>query len=154
MHQTPVCRARRCLFFEGGAALPLLYLFHLAAAWRRVVEKAEHMSQSIDQILDAAEQHQASDVFLQEDEVPRLKINEQIMLLGEEPLSLGDITGLWQACGANPQGDMDRDSGLISHSHTRYRVNLHRTMGRLAAVLRRIKTQIPALDSLGCPTGC
>ena len=109
------------------------------------------MPQSIDSILDAAEQHQASDVFLQEGEVPRLKINEQILLLGEEPLSLAQMSALWQACGANAQGDMDRDSGLISHTHTRYRVNLHRTMGRLGAVLRRIKTTVPALNTLGVP---
>lgn len=111
------------------------------------------MSQTIDSILDAAEQHQASDVFLQEDEVPRLKINEQILMLGEEPLSLAHMTALWQTCGASVQGDMDRDSGLISHTHTRYRVNLHRTMGRLGAVLRRIKTSVPALGTLGVPEG-
>jgi len=109
------------------------------------------MPQNIDSILDAAEQQQASDVFLQEDEVPRLKINEQIVVLGKEPLSLAHMTALWQTCGANAQGDMDRDSGLISRTHTRYRVNLHRTMGRLAAVLRRIKTSVPALKRLGAP---
>ncbi len=109
------------------------------------------MPQNIDSILDAAEQQQASDVFLQEDEVPRLKINEQIVVLGEEPLSLAHMTALWQTCGANAQGDMDRDSGLISRTHTRYRVNLHRTMGRLGAVLRRIKTSVPALKTLGAP---
>jgi pilus retraction protein PilT len=109
------------------------------------------MPQNIDSILDAAEQQQASDVFLQENEVPRLKINEQIVVLGEEPLSLAHMTALWQTCGANAQGDMDRDSGLISRTHTRYRVNLHRTMGRLGAVLRRIKTSVPALKTLGAP---
>lgn len=109
------------------------------------------MSQNIDSILEAAEQHQASDVFLQEDEVPRLKINEQILVLGKEPLTLAHMTALWQTCGADAQGDMDRDSGLISHSHTRYRVNLHRTMGRLGAVLRRIKTTVPDLNTLGVP---
>ncbi len=105
----------------------------------------------IDQILDAAEEHQASDVFLQEDEIPRLKINEQILLWGEEPLSLQQMIGLWQVCGANPESDLDRDSGLMSQNHVRFRVNLHRTMGRLAAVLRRIKTSVPALPALGVP---
>src|SRR5262245_40459217 len=111
------------------------------------------MPQNIDSILDAAEQQQASDVFLQQDEIPRLKINEQISLFGGEPLSLADITAFWQACGANAQsdGDMDRDSGFISHTNTRYRVNLHRTMGRLGAVLRRIKTRVPTLKALGAP---
>src|SRR5437867_7902973 len=111
------------------------------------------MPQNIDSILDAAEQKQASDVFLQEDEVPRLKINEQIIVLGEEPMSLAQMNAFWQACGANVQGDgeMDRDSGFISRTHTRYRVNLHRTMGRLGAVLRRIKTRVPGLEALGAP---
>src|SRR5213593_3211471 len=108
------------------------------------------MEQKFDGILDAAEQQEASDVFLQEDEVPRLKINEQIIVLGEEPMSLAHMIAFWQACGANAQGDgdMDRDSGFISRTHTRYRVNLHRTMGRLGAVLRRIKTNVPSLKAL------
>ncbi len=109
------------------------------------------MSLTIDSILEAAEQHQASDVFLQEGEVPRIKINEQILVLGTEPMGLSQMSGLWQSCGGNPQGDLDRDSGLISHTHIRFRVNLHRTMGRLAAVMRRIKTSVPELSSLGVP---
>ena len=67
------------------------------------------MPQNIDSILDAAEQQEASDVFLQEDEVPRLKINEQIIVLGEEPMSLAHMTAFWEVCGANAQGDGDRD---------------------------------------------
>ncbi len=106
---------------------------------------------SIDTILDAAEAHQASDLFLQEDEVPRLKINEQIMLLGEEPITLQHMIGLWQVCGGKVESDLDRDSGLISHTHVRFRVNLHRTMGRLGAVLRRIKTDITPMPALGLP---
>lgn len=108
---------------------------------------------SIDTILDAAEAHQASDLFLQEDEIPRLKINEQIMLLGEEPVTLQHLMGLWQVCGGKVDSDLDRDTGLISRTHVRFRVNLHRTMGRLAAVLRRIKTDIPPLPNLGLPVG-
>src|SRR6476659_3752892 len=109
------------------------------------------MPQNIDSILDAAEQKQASDVFLQEDEVPRLKINEQIIVLGEEPLSLAQLSAFWQACGADAQseGDMDRDRGFVYRSHTRYRENLHRTVGRLGAVLRRIKTSMHTLEALG-----
>src|SRR5262249_53593150 len=106
------------------------------------------MQQNIDSILDAAEQREASDVFLQEDEIPRLKINEQIVVFGEEPMLLAEITAFWQACGGNTQsnGDMDRDTGFVSRTNTRYRVSLHRTMGRLGAVMRRIKTKVPTLE--------
>jgi len=108
-------------------------------------------SSVIDLILEAAEQNQASDLFLQEGEVPRIKINEQILLLETDPTSLADMTALWHACGADVEHDMDRDSGLLSHQRVRFRVNLHRTMGRLGAVLRRIKTEVPTLNSLGVP---
>src|SRR5260370_15804929 len=121
------------------------------ATYPRVVEVARAMPQNIDSILDAAEQQEASDVFLQEDEVPRLKINEQIIVLGDEPMSPAHMTAFWQACGANAQGAMDRDSGFVSRTHTRCRVSLHRTMGRLGAVLRRIKSSVPTLKSLGAP---
>src|SRR5438105_13457593 len=105
---------------------------------RRVVEVARAMEQKFDSILDAAEQQEASDVFLQEDEIPRLKINEQIIVFGEEPLSLAQMTAFWQACGANAQGDgdRDRDTGFVSRTHTRYLVSLHPTIGRLGPVLR------------------
>jgi twitching motility protein PilT len=68
-------------------------------------------------------------------------------------MPLAQMAAFWQACGGNTNGDgdMDRDSGFISRTHTRYRVNLHRTMGRLGAVLRRIKTRVPGLKALGAP---
>ena len=78
------------------------------------------MPQSIDSILVDAEEPEASDVFLQEDEVPRLKVNEQITVFGDEPLSLAQIAAFWQACGANPQSEeMDRDTGFVSPTRTR-----------------------------------
>ena len=106
---------------------------------------------SIDAVLEAAEEHGASDVFLQEGEIPRLKINEQIMLYGSDPVPLPQMAALWQVCGANAMAETDRDSGLISKNHVRFRVNLHRTMGRLGAVMRRIKTSVPAINTLGVP---
>src|SRR4030095_3546327 len=106
-----------------------------------------------DSILDVAEQREASDVFLQEDEVPRLKVNEQISVFGNEPMSRAQLIAFWQACGANAEdgGVMDRDTGFVSRTKTRYRVSLHRTMGRLGAVMRRIKTKMPTLKALGAP---
>jgi pilus retraction protein PilT len=145
----------RCQDYCGEQAIEEVIADHLFAIARKsaVVEVARAMEQRIDSILDTAEQREASDVFLQENEVPRLKINEQISVLGEEPLSLADITAFWQVCGANAQGDgdIDRDTGFVSRTHTRYRVSLHRTMGRLGAVLRRIKTKVPGLKTLGAP---
>src|SRR5262245_21458611 len=73
--------------------------FHIAPEGRAVLGMCCMASLTIDAILDAAEQHQASDVFLQEGEAPRLKIREQIMLLEAEPMSLPNMVALWQVCG-------------------------------------------------------
>src|SRR5262249_57810163 len=58
-----------------------------------------------------------------------------------------------KACGENAPraGDMDRDTGFISRTHTRYRLSLQRTMGKLGAVMRSIKTKVPGLKALGAP---
>ncbi len=109
------------------------------------------MAITIDDILQAAEDHQASDIFLQEGEVPRMKINDQLMIFGDDPLLLPQMAGLWQACGGDTLTDMDRDSGLISRTHIRFRVNLHKVLGRMAASLRRIRTDIPSMSTLGAP---
>lgn len=109
------------------------------------------MSLSLDDILNAADEHRASDVFLMEGEIPRMKINGQLMLFGDEPMLLAQMTGLWQACGASPDTESDKDSVLISSSQTRYRANLHKAMGRLGAIMRRLRTDLPVLGNLGVP---
>jgi twitching motility protein PilT len=109
------------------------------------------MAISVDDILQAAEEHQASDIFLQEGEVPRMKISEQLMIFGDEPLLLPNMAGLWQACGGDTLKDMDVDTGMVSRSGIRFRVNLHKVLGKLAATLRRIRTDMPSLSTLGAP---
>mgnify|MGYP001304203196 CR=1 FL=1 len=109
------------------------------------------MPLSLDDILNAADEHRASDVFLMEGELPRMKINGQLMLFGDEPMQLSQMVGLWQACGVSPETESDKDSGLVSASRTRYRVNLHKAIGRLGVVMRRIRTDLPVLASLGVP---
>ena len=109
------------------------------------------MAHSIDDILQAAEDHQASDVFLQEGEVPRMKINEQLMVFGDATITLSAMAGLWQACGGNTLKDLDVDTGMVARSGTRFRVNLHKVLGRLAATLRRVRTDMPTLSKLGAP---
>ncbi|MFM2141697.1 MAG: Flp pilus assembly complex ATPase component [Verrucomicrobiota bacterium] len=106
---------------------------------------------SIDDILQAAEDHGASDIFLQEGEIPRMKIHEQLMLFGDEKLMLPQMAGLWQACGADTLKDLDVDTGITSRTGVRFRVNLHKVLGRLAGVLRRVRTDMPSLSALGAP---
>jgi len=96
--------------------------------------------------------HGATDVFLSEGEIPRVRMNGELVTLEMEPLQRGDLETLWQACGASVENDRDRDVRLPMGSGGYLRVNLYRTMDKLAAAVRPIKEEIPELESLGLPT--
>lgn len=109
------------------------------------------MPATIDTILTAAEEYAASDVFVAEGEIARLKIEGQLQTISEEPLDYESLAEFWKACGADVAYDADRDTSYTSPSGRRYRVNLHRHTGRLGAVMRMISTTIPDMASLGLP---
>ena len=48
-------------------------------------------------------------------------------------------------------GPLDFDGSYVASDGSRFRVNLFRSLFKRGAVLRPIKTVVPALDSLGVP---
>ena len=109
------------------------------------------MAVTIEQLIASAEQHEASDLFITEGCVGRAKIGGRIMVLGDDRVEKDDMASFWRECGADPDIDWDKDAAYESGDGIRFRVNLHRTMGRLSAVLRQIRTQVPNMESLGLP---
>jgi hypothetical protein len=68
---------------------------HKTAISARRVITSHRRSLTIDSTLAAANEHQARVAFIQKSEVSRLKINEQMLLLGKEPVSLTLMGGAW-----------------------------------------------------------
>ncbi|MGC6459187.1 MAG: type IV pilus twitching motility protein PilT [Akkermansiaceae bacterium] len=93
----------------------------------------------------------ATDVFLQESEQTRLRLNGEVLAVEGEPLKREDLTILWDACQSDPNHITERDARYKTSSGSYLRVNLFRAMGRLSAAIRPIKDEIPALNSLGLP---
>ena len=93
----------------------------------------------------------ASDLYLAQGLPARLKVNGAFHEPEEPPVSLADMEALARACGTDPASLTDRDAAWYAADGTRFRVNLHRRMGKLGAVLRQIRTQVATLDSLGLP---
>lgn len=94
----------------------------------------------------------ATDVFLSEGEVPRVRVNGELVPLETGAMSRQDLEALWEACRASVEKDRDRDVRYQMQAGGYLRVNLYRAMGKLSAAIRPIKDEIPAMDSLGLPT--
>lgn len=93
----------------------------------------------------------ASDLFLAEDALARFKVGGVMQESISRPVSRGDLTEFWKLCGADPDKDSDVDAAWQMPDGPRFRVNLHKHLGRLGAVLRQIRTQIPTMETLGLP---
>lgn len=106
--------------------------------------------QELETLCAAAEQYGGSDLLLHEGRSPQLRLNGVLTPIDSPALTDGFFEALWTACGADAK-QQDFDTSFTSASGTRFRVNLLRQLGKRAAVLRRIRRDIPDLDSLGLP---
>jgi twitching motility protein PilT len=105
----------------------------------------------IDSLCCVAGRHGASDVFLHSAQPPQFRINGELLTIGSALVHSEELESLWTQCGATLDV-LDYDGSYIASDGNRFRVNLFRTLFRRGAVLRPIKTAVPALDSLGAPT--
>ncbi len=104
----------------------------------------------IDDLCRLARKHGASDLFLRAGAVPQLRIQNELAVAGEAPLSPEALDAFWQRCGA-PADALDFDTSYVDSAGERFRVNLHRSLLERGAVLRPIKTLVPGLAELGLP---
>lgn len=110
------------------------------------------MDNYVDELIRHAITYEASDLFLAEGSVPRMKVNDALHECGQRVLTKEELGAFWEICGGDVESTKDRDTAYELKDKTRFRVNLHRHSGRLGAVLRLIKTNIPELSTLGVPT--
>ena len=108
------------------------------------------ISPLLDEILRAAVANGASDVILRSAQPAVFRINGELAPVESELPSEQDLAALWTACGSEG-GELDRDASLTTEEGVRFRVNLLRQLGVKGAVLRRIQSQIPDMESLGLP---
>ncbi|BDS05840.1 twitching motility protein PilT [Oceaniferula spumae] len=110
------------------------------------------MNDVIDRLADEAFQSGATDLFLCEDTVPRVRVDSGIRIPEESPLSRENLEEFWLSCHADPETTQEKDISHVTPAGHRLRVNLYKSLGQLAAVLRPIKDSIPSLAELGAPS--
>jgi len=108
-------------------------------------------SSLLESLLLAAVQCGASDLILHSGRTPMVRIEGELRALESGPVGEDDMDALWDACAASRK-DLDYDGSITAGDGSRFRANLLYQLGARAAVLRRIRRDIPALDSLGGPS--
>jgi twitching motility protein PilT len=110
------------------------------------------MDDAVQQLIRDAFRGVATDVFLLEDEQPRIRREGKVVPLHPGPVPRFAMDGLWKSCGVDPAITKEADVSWQLPEGKRLRVNLYHTLGRLAAVLRPIREDIPSLHKLAMPS--
>lgn len=109
------------------------------------------MEEALVQLIRNAFDSDATDVFLMEDEPPRIRREGEVVVLHPGPVPRASLAAFWNDCGADPDETRESDlSWQIPDGH-RLRVNLYKSLGRLGAVMRPIRSEIPSPTDLGLP---
>jgi twitching motility protein PilT len=111
---------------------------------------AESLPEGMEALCAAAQEYGASDLLLHEGRPPQVRIGGSLVPLEFAALDGAFFDSLWRVCGVGAE-TKDYDTSLTSGAGVRFRVNLLRQLGQRAAVLRRIRSNIPDLEPLGLP---
>lgn len=115
------------------------------------------MNLNISQMLDLTVERQASDLHLVAKFPPTIRVNgDLVAIVGSEELSNEDVRSLVLPLlseGQKAQLDhfLDVDFGMDYKNIARFRVNLYRQMGTLAASFRLIPRKLRKLEETGLP---
>ena len=109
------------------------------------------MEEALVQLIRNAFENEATDVFLMEGEPPRIRREGAIEVLHPGPVPRRALEDFCRDNGLDADKLHEADfSWQLPESH-RLRVNLYRSLGRLGAVMRPIRSGIPSLTQLGLP---
>ncbi|MES2307744.1 MAG: PilT/PilU family type 4a pilus ATPase [Verrucomicrobiota bacterium] len=109
------------------------------------------MSESLIAALCAAMiDHDASDLFVTEGGIPKVRRHGEILTWGEAPLTLDDLTVFRHLCKISLEA-RDADSSYTHPNGSRFRVSFFQHLGKSAATVRRVATTVPSIETLGLP---
>lgn len=109
------------------------------------------MDSALHQLIRDAFEDEATDVFLVENEPPRIRREGDVVILHPGPIPRSGMEEFWKSCGVDHATKPEADVSWQLPNGGRLRVNLYHTLGRLAAVMRPIRKTIPPLAELGLP---
>lgn len=119
-----------------------------------VVRPAE-LNFSLDDLLRVVIEYNASDLHIKANAPPTVRLNGDLVPIGERPLSEADA--MYLVLSAIPKEKRSRlsqireiDAAYVSRG-VRFRLNAFLERGRLSAAFRMVSTAVPSFEALGLP---
>ena len=114
------------------------------------------MEWTIENVFNIVIENDASDIILTVGVPPAIWVDGQMRPLSMEPLTAGDIEGVFLPLLLEPQKEEFRKAGDLDFSLGRqgvgrFRINVHRQRGSLGAAVRFIPREVPGFEELGLP---
>lgn len=108
------------------------------------------------EIIDLSKQNEASDIHITSGVVPYMRIRNDVLPVGEEPLSPFTVEELALSMMSDHQRDVFAEQNTIDFAFftddgTRFRVNVFRQRGTVAMALRRLANEFRSFDDLTLP---
>lgn len=117
--------------------------------------KAKKVPYNIDDLFKVLFEHKASDLHIQPDSPPVLRISGELVTIGKEVLSGDDTTAILIPCLDNiSRGKLEKYHEVDFAYQTnlgRFRVNMFLAQGGLSAAFRHLSLRIPTIDELVLP---
>ena len=119
-----------------------------------IPQKSELQAELQDLLMLQA-QHNGSDMHLKVGAAPMIRIEGELVPVGEEPLTSTDVRRLLLPLLSKKQKTKLVQDGQLDFSFQieqgRFRTNIYLQKGTLSAAMRLVKTTIPTLEELGIP---
>src|SRR5262245_30808720 len=114
------------------------------------------MSLAISPYLRAVLANAASDLHLKPGSPPRLRVSGTLVAMREEPLGIDEVAEMVLPTMSDNQAEIFAKANEVDYAIAvprigRFRVNVYRSRGEIAAVLRHITDQPLTLAELGMP---
>jgi twitching motility protein PilT len=118
-------------------------------------EKMTGMDYTMSDLLEVMKEYNASDIHIKEGSPPTVRIDGELINIGDYNLNPKDCLELVFNCSTRQQQEiLNRGQTLdyaYSHKGTRYRVNAFYQKGTLSACIRMVRASIPGFEELMLP---
>ena len=107
----------------------------------------------IDTLCKVAMENGAEDLYLRQNEPPRLRIKSELLEIEDTIFTDDDMTSFLDRCGYADVPNKGREVDLAweNTAGQRFRVNIYESMGSRSAVLRPLRKVTHTIDDLGLP---